>query len=609
MSDKQNMILAMVLSAIVLLGWQYFVIGPQIEEERQRQEAIQAQQQAQGEGETGPGTQVPGAAAPGSPSAGAVPQSGVRQAQPVSRDSVVAASSRVDIRTERMAGSINLTGARIDDLRLLSYQETSDPDSPTVLLLSPSATQNPYYAEFGWVAESGAEVALPGPQTVWTAETGGSLAVDQPVTLAWDNGAGLIFRRTISVDAGYMFTVTQSVENTGGDAVTLYPFGLISRHGQPQTTNFFILHEGLIGVFGEDGLQEVDYEDLIEAKTMPYAQVPSGWLGITDKYWATALIPPADRPFTPRYTSGSIVSKPTFQADYLSTAVVVAGGTTADVTTRLFAGAKQVELIDDYEAQLGIDRFELLIDWGWFYFITKPLFYLIDYLYGILGNFGLAILAVTVLIKLAFFPLANKSYKSMTMMKKVQPEVMEIRDKYADDKQKQQQMMMELYKKEKINPLSGCLPILVQIPVFFALYKVLFVTIDMRHAPFYGWIQDLSAPDPTTIFNLFGLIPWTPPDFLLLGVWPIIMGLTMFVQMKMNPAPTDATQALIFNWMPVLFTFMLASFPAGLVIYWAWNNALSILQQGIIMRRYGVKIELFDNIKGMFSKKQNKPAE
>ena len=607
MADNKNVLLAVVLSLIVLLGWHYFVSGPQLEK---RQAQLDAQRAAQ---EAAQATQQNQGTAPPAPTAPTPPQESGGVAAPNTNAATAAAepavSRRVPVKTDSVEGSINLAGARIDDLHLLKYRVSVDPESDTVILLSPSGSAAPYYAEFGWTASGNAGLKLPGPATVWTAPEGAELTQNAPVELTWNNGEGLVFKRTISIDDAYMFTVVQSVENETGAAVTLYPYGLISRHGKPEISGFFILHEGLIGVFGEDGLQEVDYDDVVETGKVTHEPVPEGWVGITDKYWATALIPPSDTSFRPTFSSGTAGPVTTYQSDFLGEGVTIEPGSSTEVTSRLFAGAKEVNQIDAYEETFGIDRFELMIDWGWFYFITKPLFFAIDWLYGIFGNFGVAILAVTVVLKLIFFPLANKSYKSMTMMKKVQPQVNEIRERYKDDKQKQQQMMMELYKEEKINPLSGCLPILIQIPVFFALYKVLFVTIDMRHAPFFGWIQDLSAPDPTSLFNLFGLIPWTPPELLMLGIWPLIMGVTMFVQMKMNPAPTDPTQAMIFNWMPVLFTFMLASFPAGLVIYWAWNNFLSILQQGVIMRRYGVKIELFDNLKSMVSKGAKKPAE
>jgi YidC/Oxa1 family membrane protein insertase len=371
---------------------------------------------------------------------------------------------------------------------------------------------------------------------------------------------------------------------------------------------------------GEQGLQEVSYSSIADKKSIPFA-VTNAWLGITDKYWAATLLPDPKAALQTKFSYETLGAQKTYQTDYLGDALTVAPGATASNTTRLFAGAKETAVVDAYDKQLGLNRFELLIDWGWFYFITKPMFWAIDYLFRLVGNFGVAILLVTVAIKLIFFPLANKSYASMAKMKNIQPEMMAIRDRYADDKQKQQQEMMALYKREKVNPVAGCLPILIQIPVFFALYKVLFVTIEMRHAPFYGWIKDLSAADPTNLFNLFGLLPFDPTlipvfgPYLHLGVWPIIMGITMWVQMKLNPAPPDPTQKMIFDWMPLIFTFMLASFPAGLVIYWAWNNLLSVIQQGIIMKKNGAKIELFDNIKGTFKKAEapvkqdNKPAD
>ena len=404
-----------------------------------------------------------------------------------------------------------------------------------------------------------------------------------------------------------MFTITDEVENTGANPVTIHGYGLASRHGLPQVQGYYILHEGPIGVL--DGkLNDPAYKDI--EKPMERVNSQGGWLGITDKYWAATLVPDQNANFAGRFSAGTVGTVRTYQADFLRDATTVAPGAKTSVQNQLFAGAKEVAVVDGYERELGIKRFDLLIDWGWFYFITKPLFKAIDYFYRLLGNFGLAILLVTALIKLVFFPLANKSYASMAKMKVVQPQMQALREKYPDDKVKQQQELMDLYKREKINPLAGCLPIMIQIPVFFALYKVLFVTIEMRHAPFYGWIRDLSAPDPTNIFNLFGLIPFDPTvlpvlgQYLHLGVWPIIMGITMWVQMKMNPAPPDPTQKMIFAWMPFFFTFMLGSFAAGLVIYWAWNNTLSVLQQGVIMRKNGAKIELFDNLKGCSSERR-----
>ena len=530
---------------------------------------------------------------PGTQSAGSVPQS---------NELVLAQSARIDIDTEKLSGSVNLTGARIDDLHLRDYREELDPESPTITLLSPSGSANPYYAEFGWVA-GGDGVAAPTASTVWTAPADAKLTKDTPLVLTWDNGAGLTFTRTISVNETYLFTIEQTVQNNTEAAVLLYPYALISRHGIPKTDGLFILHEGLIGVAGEDGLQEVDYSDLQDELINQPAKSSEGWIGITDKYWATAVIPPQGRPFQPSFRYSDVAGKPAFQSDFLGDALSVPAGSSASSTTALFAGAKEVAVIEEIQEQLSVLNFDLMIDWGWFYFLTKPMFWAIDFLFGLVGNFGVAILLITVVVKLIFFPLANKSYASMSKMKLLQPKMEEIKEKFGNDKQAQQQAVMKLYQEEKVNPLAGCLPILIQIPVFFSLYKVLYITIEMRHAPFFGWIQDLSAPDPTNLFTLFGLIPWDPPSFLILGIWPLIMGVTMFVQMKLNPAPPDPTQQMIFNWMPVLFTFMLATFPAGLVIYWAWNNSLSILQQAAIMRRHGAKVEIFKNIKDTFSRK------
>ncbi|SHL38251.1 protein translocase subunit yidC [Roseibium suaedae] len=590
------MILAIVLSLAVLLGWQYFVANPQLE---RQQAELQAQQQA--------AQQTADASAPsptGTPSAASgstAAPTAAAAAVTLTRDQAIAAGPRVQIDTPRLVGSISLTGGRIDDLRLKDYRETVDKNSPLVELLSPKGSPNPYYADYGWVADPGVKVALPDANTVWTVEGNDKLTPETPVVLSFDNGEGQIFKRTISIDKDYMFNIEQSVENSTSTALSLYPYGLIARTGLPDHKSFYILHEGLLGVFGDEGLQEVKYSDLEKEKQVRPARVDQGWLGITDKYWATTLIPAPGTSFQPGFAY-SDVSK-NYQADFLGAAVDVPANGSGKSNSYLFAGAKQKAVLDQYEESIGVQKFNLLIDWGWFYFLTKPMFWTIDHLYHLVGNFGIAILLVTVLVKAIFFPLANKSYVSMSKMKLVQPQMTEIRERYADDRAKQQQALMELYKKEKINPLAGCLPVLIQIPVFFSLYKVLFVTIEMRHAPFFGWIHDLSAPDPTTIFNLFGLIPWDPPQMLMLGVWPLIMGVTMFVQMKMNPAPPDPTQQMIFTWMPVIFTFMLASFPAGLVIYWAWNNTLSVTQQYIIMRRQGVKVELLDNLRATFKRK------
>ena len=628
MTDQKNTILAIVLSAIVLIAWQYFVGMPQME--KQRQEAqLKAQQQQQQQQQQQPAQPVPQPGQPGQPSTAPAPQAqtgappvpGQPPAAPkqtVTREAVVAATPRVTIETPKLRGSVSLRGGRIDDLALTQYRETVDPKSPPIVLLAPSGSPHPFYAQFGWTSNAGSELKLPDDSTVWRQQGSGSLGVGRPVTLVHDNGEGLEFRRTISVDDRYLFTIDEQVANKSAAPISLFPYALISRHGTPKVEGYYILHEGLIGVMGEQGLQEVSYSTIDDKKQMSF-KATNAWLGITDKYWAATLIPDTKATIQAHFSSTPVGTQKTYQTDYLGEQQTIAPGATGAYSTRLFAGAKEIGIVGvewlfweivGYNKLLNLNRFELLIDWGYFYFITKPMFMAMDWLFKFLGNFGLAILALTLLIKIVFLPLANKSYASMAKMKAVQPEMMMIRERYADDKAKQQQALMELYKKEKINPLAGCLPILVQVPVFFALYKVLFVTIEMRHAPFYGWIKDLSAPDPTNLFNLFGLIPYDPTlipvlgQFLHVGFWPIVMGITMWLQMKLNPAPPDPTQKMIFDWMPLIFTFMLATFSAGLVIYWAWNNALSVLQQSFIMHRHGAKIELGDNIKELVGLKK-----
>ncbi|MBI1385181.1 MAG: membrane protein insertase YidC [Rhizobiales bacterium] len=611
--NNRNMFMAIALSMGVLLAWQILYVGPKVREEQRRQEQAELlRQQQQRESGVAPGAVTPGIEAPGAASAPgsetlAPPLAPGLAASP--RETAIAATPRVAIDTPGIRGTINLKGARIDDIVLKRYKETTDRESPSVTFFSPAGTPRPYYAEYGWAPAGGEKVAVPGRDTVWTA-AGGTLTQNSPITLTWDNGAGLVFRRVISIDENYLFKVRQEVTNTTGAPVALAPYGLISRHGTPAVEGLWILHEGPIGVIGEEGYTYLTYSEVLDERLKTYTG-SGGWLGITDKYWAATLIPDQGAKYTARFTGRDASTTQFYQADYLLDPITVAPGQTATSESRLFAGAKRVHLIEGYQESEKIEKFELLIDWGWFYFITKPLFYVIDYLYKLLGNFGVAILAVTVLVKLLFFPLANKSYVSMSKMKNLQPEMVRIQERFKDDKVKQQQAIMELYRKEKVNPMSGCLPVLVQIPVFFALYKVLYISIEMRHAPFFGWIQDLSAKDPTTIFNLFGLLPFGVPDILVIGVWPVIMGITMWLQMQLNPAPADPIQQKIFAWMPLLFTFMLAPFAAGLVIYWTWNNILSVLQQYVIMRRQGVKIELWDNLKGSFSwlKRSGKPAD
>ncbi len=622
MSEHKNTILAVVLSLLVIVGWQYFIGYPQ--RDRQRQETQQqAQQQSKPQpGSTQPGASAPNAAQPATPEVPGTPRAGApsAQAQAASREAVIASSPRIAIETPRLGGSIDLKGGRIDDLTLTQYREETDPKSPPIVLFSPSGAPDAFYAEFGWVPAAGSNTAMPGPDTVWTQRSTGALGVGHPVMLTYDNGQGLIFTRTIAVDEHYLFIIKDDVANNSGNPATLFPYALISRHGTPQVQGYYILHEGLIGVMGDQGLQEETYKKIADKKSVTW-DVTNAWLGITDKYWAATLLPDTDAKVRARFSAGEAGGLNTYQTDYLLQPQTIAPGATGSANARLFAGAKEVSVVGidfpvgpgGYNQALHLNHFDLLIDWGWFYFITKPMFLALDYFFHLVGNFGIAILIVTVLVKIAFFWLANKSYASMAKMKAVQPQMAMIKERYADDRAKQQQAMMELYKKEQINPVAGCLPIAIQIPVFFSLYKVLFVTIEMRHAPFYGWIHDLSAGDPTNIFNLFGLIPFDPglySSFLHLGAWPAIMGVTMWVQMKLNPAPPDPTQQIIFNWMPLIFTFMLAGFPAGLVIYWAWNNTLSVIQQSVIMRRNGAKIELWDNLKSTFVKQKPKqPAE
>ncbi|MBN9147996.1 MULTISPECIES: membrane protein insertase YidC [unclassified Nitrobacter] len=608
MSENRNTIIAIVLSGLVLIAWQYFYNIPQMEKDR----AAQQTQSQMDQSKTEPAKNSP------------VPGHAAAETTTLSRDAAIAATPRIKIDTPRLSGSLSLKGARIDDLLLTKFRETVDPASPAIELFSPSGTTNPYYAEFGWVPAAGSTVKLPDQNTVWQQEGSGALTQSTPVTLKYDNGEGLTFRRTVAVDDHYLFTIKDDVTNAGNAPVTLYPFGLISRHGTPPVSGYYILHEGLIGFLGDQKLQEYTYKKIDEVKSVTF-NVTNGWLGITDKYWASALLPDTSARLQARFSSNEVGKVRTYQTDYLEDAQTIPAGGTGSANTRLFAGAKEASVVGinfpfvqlgGYNKQLNLNHFDLLIDWGWFYFITKPMFLALDFFFHVFGNFGVAILVVTVLVKLVFFPLANKSYASMAKMKAVQPQINALKERFPDDKMKLQQEMMEIYKKEKINPISGCLPVVLQIPVFFSLYKVLFVTIEMRHAPFFAWIKDLSAPDPTHVFNLFGLLPYDPSavpllgPYLAIGAWPIIMGITMWFQMKLNPTPPDPTQKIIFDWMPVIFTFMLAAFPAGLVIYWAWNNTLSVIQQSFIMRRNGVKVELFDNVKSTFRRKSSdKPAK
>ena len=572
MEQQRNLIIAIALSIAILLGFQFFF-------DRPRQQATQTTASQTAEPRVPGPTGQPSTTAPAAP--GAIAPAGV--AMP--RADVLAQASRIKIDTPRLHGSIDLTGARIDDLTLVTYHETIDPKSPEIELLSPDGSEHPYFVEFGWVPSNNANAKLPDTKTQWIA-SGDTLTPQHPVDLRWDNGEGLRFTRHYAVDDNYMFTVTQAVENHGDKSVALYPYGLISRTGTPPVAGTYILHEGPIGVFNGTLQDGIKYGDLKPGEPRDFATT-GGWMGITDKYWLVTLVPDQQEAEKARFTRTERDHTDAYQVDYTGAERVVPPGGNVSISNRFFAGAKEVDLLDHYMNDQDVPLFDHAIDFGWFYWITKPIFLTLDYIYHWVGNFGIAILLLTVLIKGIFFPLANKSYRAMSKMKLLQPEMQKLRERFGDDKTRLNQEMMALYKRVGANPMAGCLPIIIQIPVFFSLYKVLYVTIEMRHAPFYGWIQDLSAPDPTTFLNLFGLLPFHPPaiSFLMIGAWPLIMGVTMFLQQKLNPQPADPVQAKMFMILPVVFTYMLAQFPAGLVIYWAWNNLLSIAQQWLIMRR------------------------
>jgi YidC/Oxa1 family membrane protein insertase len=606
MHDQNNIFYAIALSVVVLITWQYFFatsfLGkPSAPKNTSTSAPITSQIGAPASGTAIMGPQAQAVVAP----AAATP--GTQALQPASRQQALANSQRVAITTPRLRGSIALSGGKIDDLALVQYRETVDPKSAAIELLSPAGGPQAFFAEFGWLDASSVYLKVPTPDTVWRQQGSNSLGVGRPVVLVWQNGQGLEFRRTISVDDNYLFTIRDEVANSGSTVVTLASYARISRHSPPPAAGTYLLHEGAIGVLGDRGLQEITYKTLDDKKRVAF-DTSNAWLGFTDKYWAAILIPETSSHLHAEFSANSLGTLKTYQADHVQDAQTIAPGGTASATARLFAGAKEVAILDGYDKALKLNRFDLAIDWGWFRFITKPMFTLIDSIFRLVGNFGVAILIVTLMLKIAFFPLANKSYASAARMKALQPQLQLIRESFPDDKMRQQQATMELYRKEKINPIAGCLPTLIQIPVFFSLYKVLFITIEMRQAPFFGWIKDLSAPDPTNVFNLFGLIPFDPVSlpllggFLMIGAWPLLMGFTQWLQMKLVPASPDPALAAVLNWMPVIFTFMLAKFSAGLVIYWTWNNSVSVIQQSIVMRRNGVRIELWDKFRAMFTK-------
>jgi YidC/Oxa1 family membrane protein insertase len=569
--DQKRLFLAIAVSLAILLGFQ-MLVAPHLPKPAPQQIAqTEAQHPATTPPEGAPGT----AAAPAAPAAGTVPSN----------------VPRVNIQAPKVQGSISLLGARLDDLVLRDYREEIAPNSPLVRLLEPRSDDHPYYIQYGWTAAAGEAAKLPDNDTTWAASSD-TLAPGKPVTLSWDNGAGLTFQIGLSVDDEYMFTVAQTVKNTTGQEVKLFPWSRIRRDYKPVVAGYYVLFEGLLGVV--DGtLQETSYD---KAKSegdkhagLAYdAAATGGWAGITDKYWLTSLIP--DQAMASKVNFRHVDDHGDhYQVDYIAADPLTAPAK-GDVTTvsHVFAGAKVVTLLDRYQDQLHLPNFDKAVDFGWFYFLTKPIFFALDFFNGLFGNFGVAIMVFTVLVKALFFPLANYSYRSMSKMKLLAPRMTALRERLKDDPQKMQQEMMGLYRAEKVNPASGCLPMVVQIPVFFSLYKVIFVTIEMRQAPFFGWIHDLSQVDPTNVFNLFGLIPFDPAAYvplLHLGAWPLIMGLTMFLQQRMNPPPPDPVQAKLFQFMPIIFTFMMAKFPAGLIIYWSWNNTLSVAQQWLIQRR------------------------
>ncbi|WP_299969136.1 membrane protein insertase YidC [uncultured Roseobacter sp.] len=596
--QNKNLILATALSFIVILVW--FVLFPPPEPD------VPLDPVTAEEATGAPATDVPAAPL-------------ADQAAPPDTAALTPGTSledapRVSIETNRLTGSVSLIGGRIDDLQLKDYRTTVDPDAPIVTMLSPQGTPDAYYALQGWAGGAGVD-AVPGPDTEWSLQSGDTLGVGSPVTLRWGNGAGLVFTRTLSVDEDYMFTMTQGVTNEGATPVNLAPFSMVVQHTEPDDLeNFFILHEGAVAMADEE-LAETDWSEITEAEINPRwgrqaivsEDVSAGWIGFTDHFWQAILIPQAGTSFDQALTYDARTD--IYRAITRMPTQTVAAGGTAEITTRLFAGAKEWAVLRGYESDANVPKFIDSIDWGWFFFLTKPIFWLLHEINKLIGNMGWAIIGLTLIIKAILFPLAYKSYVSMAKMKELQPQMEKLKEEAGDDRQKMQQGMMELYKREKVNPAAGCLPILMQIPIFFSLYKVIFVTIELRHAPFFGPFQDLSAPDPTSIMNLFGLLPFQGPEpntilaLIFIGILPLLLGISMWLQQKLNPAPTDPTQQMIFAWMPWVFMFMLGSFASGLVVYWIANNTITFIQQYLIMRSQGYKPDVFGNIKGSFGKK------
>jgi len=603
--QNKNLILATALSALVILVWVVFF--PPADTPKPATTARTPAAATQTTGDQAAKAPAPRATSSNPPSLTTSPAE--------SRQAAISKTPRVKIDTPRLLGSISLNGGRIDDLSLKDYRVSLKPDAAHVTLLSPVGAPRPYYAVYGWVpaGDLGFD-AVPGADTPWTLEKGNKLTVDTPITLAWDNRNGLVFRREISIDKNFMFTVKQSVTNNTGKPLKVAPYGIVARHGEPKTRGYYILHEGMVASF-DGSLKEVKYKKIKKLDPLQKEgglgeidQVKkNGWIGFTDKYWMTTLIPANGQGFeaVTKFEPKKVI----YQTDVRLPTMTVAPGATQSVTTSLFAGAKEWETIRNYQENKGTEQFVDSIDWGIYFFLTKPIFRVLHFMSGLFGNMGIAIIALTFLIKALLFPLAYKSYVSMARMKELQPEIKKLKERVGDDKQMLQQETMKLYKAKKVNPAAGCLPILLQVPIFFSLYKVIFVTIELRQAPFFGWIHDLSAPDPTSILNLFGLLPFAAPDhssplgILSIGVLPILMGISMWLQQKLNPAPTDKTQAQIFAWMPWVFMFMLGRFASGLVLYWVANNTLTFTQQYLIMRSQGVKPDVFGNIRSTFTRK------
>ena len=568
--DNRNTIIAILLSLVILMGWEFYFAPKAPPPTADAPMATVA---------TGPAPSTPGAS---ESQPVAAPMTGT----PATDSSSAVPAQRVRIMTSKVHGSISLTGGRFDDITLVNFRETLDPASSEIVLLAPASSPMPHHAEWGWIAaDSG--VALSGPATVWTPSVpDATLTETTPLVLTWDNGQGLVFTRTIRADKEYLFTVEQTVANHGDKPVTLYPYSLVVRLFPESPKSTGMAFEGPIGVF-ESASKEVKYADL-KKKGKDTADSVGGWIGFSDKYWLTAVAFDPSIKITGTYNYADAAGRERYQTDLRAAPITAQPGETKAVTGYLFAGAKELRLLDEYSVTPGIPRFDLAIDFGWYYFLTKPFFLALRWLHGLLGNFGLAILAFSTSVRLLMFPIANKQFKTMNKMKMLQPEMRRLQQKHANDKARMNQELMELYKREKANPLAGCMPILIQIPVFYALYKVLSVTIEMRHAPFYGWIHDLSAPDPTSVLNLFGLLPYDIPAFLTvvsIGAWPLIMGATMWMQQRLSPQPADPMQARIMMLMPVIITFVLAPYAAGLVIYWAWSNTLGILQQWVLLKR------------------------